>query len=66
MSQPLDYKELLKKFILAAGGASGQCQVLYVVSGLQRDYEEDFSFSDEEKEELLRLKEVAIAEYYHD
>lgn len=59
----MNHLELLKKFILAAGGASGQCQVLYVVSENERDYEEDFSFSPEEKAELLRLKELAIKEY---
>lgn len=57
----MNHLELLKKFILVAGEDSGQCQVLHVVEGFA-----SLPFTDEEKAELLRLKDVAVREYLND
>lgn len=48
----MDYKALLKKFILAAGEDGGQCQVIPVVVGIYKTV----PFTDDEKNELWRLK----------
>jgi hypothetical protein len=54
----IDYRELLKKFILVAGEDSGQCQVLHVTEGYA-----SIKFSQDEKAELLKLKQEAEKDY---
>lgn len=58
----MNHLELLKKFILVAGGASGQCQVEYAVN----HEHSELLFSEEEKQELMRLRDLAEKEYFND
>lgn len=57
----IDHRELLKKFIIAAGGDSDRCQVLRILDG-GRGYDE-VPFTEQEKDELLALKAEAVEQF---
>lgn len=63
MAGEIDHRNLLKKFISLAGGASGQCQVRYVVDNVDA-YDPFVQLLDSEKDELIRLKAEAEKEYF--